>query len=271
MLPLFFVGANWSINSEQNVKIKPILLEKETIMKKVRDTEINITERYGDNCLVDQINNNKSCSRRPQGEVHIYEENDNGKKQLVHKSNLVVYLGREMLAQRLVNTDNPLVTPTKDEWLQWFGLGEGGVRPADPLDPTPPINSDEDLYSPIMISDTTSTLYADPHTAGTFRPSDNYEYPQTGFYKKIFDQEPANQIEFQTDQLNSDRYLIIKITTTIGANDANGQQLSEAGLFSAESATGGYSGQFSLFARVTFPSLIKSAERRLIFVWYLYV
>lgn len=239
-------------------------------MKKVKDTEIVIRESYGDNCLVDQVNTNKPSCRRPQGEVHIYEACDDGNKKLVHKSNLVVYLGREMLAQRLVNKDNPFVAPTKDEWVQWFGVGDGGVRPADPLDPTPPINNDEYLYSPVMISDTTGALYADFHNAGDPRLGGG-TYPSTGFYKKIFDQEPTNQIEFQTDILNDDRYLVIKITTTIGVNDANGQQLSEAGLFSAASATGGYSGQFSLFARVTYPSLIKTAERRLIFVWYLYV
>jgi len=240
-------------------------------MEKVQDTKIVVRETYGDECLVDQVNVNKPSSRRPQGEVHIYEETDDGKEKLIHKSNLVVYLGREMLAQRLVNVDNSAVTPTKDEYLQWFGVGEGGVRPADPLDPTPPINDDVCLYSPVMISDTTSALYADPHTAGFSRPEDDFLYPSTGFYKKIFDQEPTNQIEFQTDILNDDKYLVIKITTTIGVNDANGQQLSEAGLFSAESSAGGYSGQFSLFARVTFPSLIKTSERRLIFVWYLYV
>ena len=240
-------------------------------MEKVKDTEIIIRESYGDNCLVDQVNVNKPVSRRPQGEVHIFEQREDGDKELVHKSNLVVYLGREMLAQRLVNVNNINVTPTKDEWVQWFGVGDGGVRPADPLDPTPPINDDAYLYSPVMISDTTSALYADPHTAGEVRPGDSFVYPSTGFYKKIFDQEPTNQIEFQTDILNDDKYLVIKITTTIGVNDANGQQLSEAGLFSAESASGGYSGQFSLFARVTYPSLIKTAERRLIFVWYLYV
>ena len=240
-------------------------------MEKIKDTKVLIRESYGDNCLVDRINVNKPSSRRPQGEVHIYEQCDGGKEELVHKSNLVVYLGREMLAQRLVNLDNPLATPTKDEWIQWFGVGDGGVRPADPLDPTPPINNDEFLYSPVMISDTTGVLYADPHTSGDVRAADGYVYPATGFYKKIFDQEPSNQIEFQTDNLNDDRYLIIKITTTIGINDANGEQLSEAGLFSAASDAGGYAGQFSLFARVTYPSLIKTAERRLIFVWYLYV
>ncbi len=241
-------------------------------MEKVQDTKILIRESYGDNCLVDQVNVNKPVERRPQGEVHIYEQLKDGKEKLVHKSNLVVYLGREWLAQRLVNLNNLLVSPTKDEWLQWFGVGDGGVRPADPLDPTPPINSDSYLYSPVMISDTTGALYADAHTAGDVSPrGDAFVYPTTGFYKKIFDQEPTNQIEFQTDILNDDRYLVIKITTTIGVNDANGQQLSEAGLFTAASAAGGYAGPFHLFARVTYPSLIKTEERRLIFVWYLYV
>lgn len=238
--------------------------------KKVKDIEIRVTESYGDNCLVDRVNKNKTSSRRPQGEVHIYEQESNGRKKLIHKSNLVVYLGREMLAQRLVNVNNINVSATKDEWVQWFGLGDGGIRPADPLTPTPPINTDSDLYSPVMISDTTSSSYADPHTAGD-PISGGGTYPSTGFYKKIFDQDVTNQLEFQQDVLNDNSWLIIKITTTIGVNDANGQQLSEAGLFSAASSTGGYSGQFSLFARVTFPSLIKTAERRLIFVWYLYV
>lgn len=246
--------------------------------KKVKDTEIHVTESYGENCLVDSVNSNQKSSRRPQGEVHIYEKTEDGKKELVHKSNLVVYRGREMLAQRLVNVNlSASVTPpywdypTKDEFLYWFGVGDGGVVPADPLDPTPPINDDEYLYSPVMISDTTSVEYADPHTAGEIRSSDSFTYPSTGFYKKRFDQDATNKIEFQTDTLNDDRYLIIKITTTIGVNDANGTQLSEAGLFSAESSSGGYSGQFSLFARVTYPSLIKTSDRRLIFVWYLYV
>ena len=240
-------------------------------MEKVKDTKIVVTETYGDACLADGVNSTHPSLRRPQGEVHIYEQKDDGKEELVHKSNLVVYLGREMLAQRLVNTNNPIVSPTKDEWVQWFGVGEGGVRPADPLDPTPPINSDEYLYSPVSISDTTSTLYADHHIAGEVRLADSFVYPTTGYYKKIFDQEPTNQIEFEPDTLNDDRYLVIKITTSIGVNDANGQQLSEAGLFSAEGGLGTQPSQFSLFARVTFPSLIKTSDRRLIFVWYLYV
>ena len=66
-------------------------------------------------------------------------------------------------------------------------------------------------------------------------------------------------------------WLVLKITTTAGIDDANDERLSEAGLFTAESNAGGYSGTFTLFARVTFPTIIKDSTRRLIFVWYLYV
>jgi len=228
-------------------------------MKKIKDTTIEARDYYGENCLVDAVNGKRSLDRKPQGEVHIFEATEDGKKKLVHKSNLVVYLGREMLAQRIVNTDNTLVTPTKDEFISWIGVGDGGVQPADPLDPTPPTNADDELSSLVMMSDTTSS-YGDYHVY------DGATYPDTGYYKKQFD-----SVTFESDSLNDDRYLVIKITATIGTNDANGQQLSEAGLYSAESDGAGYNGNFSLFARVTFPSLIKNSDRRLIFVWYLYV
>ena len=229
-------------------------------MEKSKVIKIEARDFYGDKCLVDQVNANKSNSRKPEGEVQVYEVSETGQKKLIHKSNLVVYLGREMLAQRLVDTDNPWVTPDKDEFVSWFGIGDGGVRPADPLDPVPPISNDTDLYSNVMISDTTAS-YGDWHIYT--EPG----YPKTGFYKKRFDN---SAVDFEPDILNDSKYLTLKIQATIGVNDANGEQLSEAGLFSAKSSAGA-TGQFSLFARVTFPSLIKTEERRLLFVWYLYV
>ena len=71
--------------------------------------------------------------------------------------------------------------------------------------------------------------------------------------------------------------MVVKITITIGVDDANGlvgtagQPLNEAGLYTAESDVGGYSGDFALFARVTFPTLLKDNTRRLQFVWYLFL
>lgn len=226
--------------------------------KKVDTIEIEARDFYGDNCLVDQVNTFEPIpERKPQGHVHIYEQTKSGDRKLIHKSNLVVYVGREMLVQRAMNINNTSVTPTNDDFISWFGIGEGGVRPADPLDPTPPINNDTDLYSHLMINDSTSVSYGDYHLAGG-------SYPQTGFYKKIFD-----NVEYENDNLNDDKYLVVKITTTIDTEDANGKQLSEAGLFSSNSFNPSAT-NFNLFARVTYPSLIKTSERRLIFVWYLY-
>jgi hypothetical protein len=71
--------------------------------------------------------------------------------------------------------------------------------------------------------------------------------------------------------------MVVKITVTIGINDANGeigssgQPLNEAGLYTAASNGGGYTGPFALFARVTFPTLLKDSTRRLQFVWYLFL
>lgn len=239
--------------------------------KKIETFIIESKDFYGDNCLDDSLSQKKEKLRGPQGEVYIYEcDENNDKKKLIQKSNLVVFLGRELLAQRLVNIENPFFTsgnPSKDEFLCWFGLGEGGVRPADPLSPIPPINNDNCLYSPIPMFDSTSSIYADFHTAG-----DSYKgggvYPATGSYVKQFD---LNGVVFQSDVLNDGHQLVVQITTTISTTNANGYQLSEAGLFTAKSDAAGYNGNFSLFSRITFPALIKTGDRRLIFVWYLYL
>ena len=233
-------------------------------MENVKDTEIRITEVYGDKCFVDKFQEGGGGKRRPEGIVEIWEEDENGNKRLVRKSNLVVYLGRETLAQMLVNKNNlddlgnPRIPSTKDHFLTWFGLGDGGVLPADPFDPVPPANENIDLQSRVRCNATDASS-ADYHVVSS-------GYPKAGYYKLPFD-----TVKFERDDLNDNKWLVLKITTTVGVNDVNNERLSEAGLFTAESRSGGYSGQFALFARVTFPTIIKDATRRLIFVWYLYV
>jgi hypothetical protein len=153
-----------------------------------------------------------------------------------------------------------MVVSTKDEFVTWFGLGDGGVLPADPLDPIPPILTDTDLYSLVMINATDSTS-ADYNV-------EDADHPKEGYYKHSFD-----DVDFETDAMNDDKWLVVKITTTIGVDDANDEILSEAGLYTAESSLGGMAntGPFHLFSRVTFPSLIKTEDRRIIFRWFLYV
>jgi hypothetical protein len=220
--------------------------------------EVVASEFYGDNCLGDAIFRGQPSGRSPKGWVEIWEEDPNtGTKKLVNKSNLIVYLGREYLVQRIFDLNNSSATPTKDEFLYWIGFGSGGVRPPDPLVPIPPTLTDTDLNSLVMISATDSSA-ADYHVAGG-------DYPETGFYKYPFD-----SVAFERDYNNEDKWLVGKITVTLGTALANGNQISEAGLYTAESRNPGYSGQFSLFARVTFPTLIKTVHRRIIFIWYIY-
>lgn len=225
---------------------------------KNKDLEIKAFDYYGDHCLGDSLNKRESIDKRPKGLVKIYELSNDGNKKLIHKNNLVVYLGRELLAQRLVNTENLYATPTKDEFLTWFGLGDGGVDVADPFVPIAPIITDNDLSSRVMINATDSSC-ADYHIIAT-------GYPEIGYYKKPFD-----SVTFEPDAMNSNKWLIVRISVTIGANDANGNQLSEAGLFTAASSSGGYSGQFNMFSKVTFPTIVKTDARRLVFAWYLYL
>jgi len=239
-----------------------------TNKEKTTNIEVIATEQYGDNCLGDSVFTGQSDSRRPKGWVEIWEEDPKtGMKKLLNKSNLIVYLGREFVVQRIFDVENTLGQdaaaassqpfPKKDEFLYWMGFGSGGVRPADPLVPTPPTLTDIKLNSLVMVSATDSSA-ADYHVAGG-------DYPKTGFYKYPFD-----NVEFERDYNNEDKWLIGKVTTTMGTTLCNGEQISEAGLYSAASRNPGYSGQFSLFARVTFPTLIKTVDRRIIFIWYIY-
>ena len=228
--------------------------------KDIKTTVVEINDQYGDACLIDSING-CGCQRKPQGIVEVYELDKDGKKKLIRKSNLVVYRGRESFAQFLVNMNNTNLSSglyAADHRLYWFGLGEGGALPADPFVPVPPANENDDLELPVMIL-SSSAIAADYHVAGGI-------YPDTGYYKIPFD-----QITFESDPYNDNRYLVLKIETTIDVDYANGQELSEAGLFTASSGTAGYSGVFLLFARVTFPTILKDENRRLLFTWYLYV
>jgi len=227
--------------------------------KNVETIQINSVDDYG-RCLADSVNKTFEGDRvKPQGYVEIYEADEAGNKKLVGRHNLVLYLGREWLAQRIVDRNNGNVTSTKDEYINWFGLGDGGVIPGDPFNPMPPIIDETELASRVMINATDSSA-ADYHAVAS--PG----YPEIGYYKIPFD-----TIGFEQDAQNDDAWLVVKITVTVGIDDANGKQLSEAGLFTSESNMGGYAGPFNIFSRVTFPSIVKTSDRRIIFNWFLYV
>jgi len=226
---------------------------------KVETVQVQVQDYYGDNCLADSFDRKRKSGRKPEGEVHIFEVTNDGEKKLLHKSNLVVYLGREVLAQSFLRSANGTGgTDYKDEFLTWFGLGSGGCLPADPLNPIAPNNQNTTLESNVMINVADASC-ADNHITAI------EGYPVPGYYKHPFD-----QVDYETDPDNDDTYIVAKITVSIGVDDSNGSQISEAGLFTASARDGGWPGPFHLFSRVTFPTLVKTADRRLVFIWYLY-
>ncbi len=227
----------------EDAKIK----EPETIV-------VNIDENYGDSCITDAVNTSSSESRKPEGYVEIYSVDKDGNKQQVGKKNLVLYAGREWLASRLCNVENTgIVGVLPTEYISWFGLGNQGCPIDDPLSPTAPQNHTAGLSNEIPMN-IDNTTCADLRT-GTV----------PGYYKKPFD-----SIEFQRDSANANKWLILKITTTIDTYDADGYNLNEAGLFVSESNAGGHAGPFHIFSMVTFPSIVKDLSRQLVFYWYLY-
>ena len=215
-----------------------------------KDVLVQIEERYGEECLVDSYGKELELTvRRPVGHVEVYEVTKDNKKRLLRKSNLIVNVGRELIAQSTLNVESS-ASPVKDEFVWWLGLGSGGINPGDPFDPVPPTTSDTDLNTEIPIN-AIDTTCADFHDGA--------------YYKHPFD-----DVTFEQDVNNDSAWLIVRIVTTLGSPDANNQQVNEAGLFSATSTAGGHSGPFHLFSRVTFPTILKTSENQLIFVWYLY-
>lgn len=225
-----------------------------------KNMEIKITDRYGDN-LSDSCFTRKKAKDvddRPKGFVEIYEVDNNGNKQLVGKNNLVVYMGREWLVSRAFNKTNSFITPKPAEFITWFGVGDGGCPIADPMNPTSPANTNTDLSNSVMINS------LDAHCAD-YRDPDPEHPEYKGYYKHPFD-----EVSFEQDTDNYNHWLIMKITTTLGGSDANTFYVNEAGLFTAENEMGGSTGPFHLYARVTFPSIMKTNARQLMFVWYVF-
>ena len=221
--------------------------------KKIKSPEtvvVNIDDNYGDSCIQDSVNSIGTKTRKPEGFVEVYSVDENGEKELVSKNNLVLFCGREWIASRICNLNNSNIDADADEFISWLGLGNGGTPVGDPLNPNTPTNTLTDLANEIPIH-TTDVNCADLRAGA--------------YYKHPFD-----MIQFQQDALNDDKWLVLKITTTLSTEHANGYNLNEAALFTSNSDAGGHGGPFNIFSIVTFPTIVKDDSRQLVFYWYLY-
>ena len=228
--------------------------------KKIEKINITLRDRFTNSVKIkDSFGKKRNKNFKPQNRVIIHAINADGKVEFLQESkNLVVYSGREWVAERLFNTDNISVSSDPGDAIYWFGVGYGGAS-EDPLTPIPPTNSDTELGDETPISDNgAETDYSDWHDKGG-----------TDYWFK----HPFDSVEFEQDVNNDNEYLIVKVTTTIDTDECNFEDyndLSEAGLFASDtdddSAT-----RWTLFARVTFSTIEKTESRSLQFTWYIYV
>ena len=211
-----------------------------------------------DLCIASDQDSTNTQNAGPKGYVEIYEvDEETGEKILVHESsNLVVYLGREWLISRAIRVASPDSScGTFDEFICWVGFGYGGVDPMNPLVPIPPLTTDTNLYCPRMINVDSKGLYADWGNYGD----------STGYYKVNID-----QTRFEADSLNDNAYLKVVLSAYLDPDDAADKDISEVGLFTADSNEEEIPGPFHLYARLTFPTIIKQNNRRLLINWRLY-
>lgn len=225
--------------------------------KNIETVIVKADDNYVESCLEDSVNAVSTKTRKPEGYVEIFSIDENGNKQQIGKKNLVLYVGREWIASRLCNLNNPNILPSQSQYLSWLGLGNEGCPIGDPLNPNTPVNTLVGLSNDIPISSIDTEC-------GDLRG---------GYYYK----HPFDSIEFQQDPANNNNWLILKITTTISTMDANGYNINEAGLFlcgeAIDSGPGTpqiFAGPFDIFSIVTFPSIVKDSSRQLVFYWYLY-
>ena len=226
--------------------------------KEIQTLTVEVKDEYSLQDAASKI----SSRVQPRGYVEIYETDESGEdRQLVGKSNLVVYQGREWIATKIMGLENTNLGKDERTYsIYWFGLGSGGTEVNDPINAISPTNQDTNMYSSIGLRAEQDGTLGDYKTTG-LPPGED-----PGFFKVVFD-----SVEFEQDTDNDNKYLILKITTNIGVDYANGKNISEAGLFTSSTPDAEHTGPFALFSRVTFPTIIKSESRQLVFVWYIYV
>ena len=184
---------------------------------------IFLNENYGKK-LRDEIISDPSKGLR--GEVEIQVRNkETGKIESQQKHNLVVYGGREWLLKKAFNTNvsnNP--DYIRNSEILWFGIGNGGGEPGNPLQCGCTYGSDDDLYNPVrMRYDFNSNVQStNPYYASRILPNGEVV---NGYYKKI------TYVSIKEDQANPYKLnnvihypnLIAELRLEISPDDCCGQ------------------------------------------------
>lgn len=191
------------------------------------------------------------------GEVSFFEGDGSGNpiNQLCKNHNLIVYESREIILQRLFDFERaPITGVVGDNELKisWISLGTGGADPASPSNPINPTLNDNQLNTEISID------------------ASNLGYASVGGLSGC--RKPIGTMEILADSKNVNRYLIMKTTTVISRNEANGNNINEAALWFADhSSDPSAITKFRIAARTTFPTIYKTSALELILVWYWFI
>jgi len=207
------------------------------------------------------------------GRVRIYEhkiKNSDKKLYLLRDTtNLVVFRGRNWLAQRAFNTNMSSTTiDMKSLYPCWLAIGTGATIAGNPTAVSSPDLTNTELSAHGVIDSGIRYVTVDVK---------QYHLFDNG-YPTIIEDTEVSAVGLTT--LN-DRKLIAKTITTFEANEANNdggisdsssyQEISEAGVFVSDSDDiYPVPTIMRLFARVTFPTVVKNNSVRLIIEWEFY-
>ena len=191
------------------------------------------------------------------GYVYCIHETKDGKKELLdHDNNHIVLIGRKWLMQRAIgasiNSDNQ-----NDYFIRWFGIGNGGTNPSDPLNPLYTSDTKTDLSSPIKIYNSYS---------------EGYNYSDNGF-KKSF--KKYNNINAQMKFDTTTNEVIALFHLVIDYNDCPyeapklGVSINELALYASPSEKSSEE-NFIMFSRYCMPTKYKSSVDKYTMLWYLY-
>lgn len=184
------------------------------------------------------------------GEVEIQVKNrKTGEIESQQKHNLIVYGGREWLLKKSFCTnvaENPSFIRNSE--ILWFGVGNGGGEPGNPLQCGCTYGSDNDLYNPVRLryEFNTNEQSVNPYYASRIMANGDVV---NGFYKKI------TYVSVKPDQANPYKVgnkvtypnLIAELRMEITPDDGTGQtflnndyekgycDINEAALFIADS------------------------------------
>jgi hypothetical protein len=166
------------------------------------------------------------------GEVSIYEKL-NGKLDLIkQKNNLIVYNGRTWLLRRafgksILESD----TNEYNKTICWFGCGQGGGEPGNPLQAGATLGSDTKLLSQVRLR--SNLVSTDPGYSWYASHPDTKEH---GYFKKfssvIIKEDHSNP--YLENNITKYPPIIAEIRIELSSNDANGDgwtDLNEAALF----------------------------------------